>query len=168
MWSTPRRRVPTATALAVAATLALPGGAARAQSHDAELPAGQACSFALGIDFGGSGKRVEREFVDAEGNLVRALSAGVGSQLTFTNLSNGETLALRANGAVTQTRFNADGSQTVMTTGHNVLVLFPTDVPAGPSTTLYVGRVVYTVDANQVFTLQSTSGTATNICAALS
>jgi hypothetical protein len=48
-----------------------------------------------------------------------------------------------------------------------VLILFPTDVPAGPSTTLYVGRVVFTV-VGDVFTLRSTSGTATDICAALS
>jgi hypothetical protein len=40
-------------------------------------------------------------------------------------------------------------------------------VPAGPSTTLYVGRVVYTVDADAVFTLQSTSGRETDICATL-
>ena len=96
-----------------------------------EVPAGEACSFALGIDLGDSGKRVERDFYDAEGNLVRSLSAVVGSQLTFTNLANGETLALRANGAVMRTVFNADGSQTVTITGHNVLILFPTDVPAG-------------------------------------
>jgi len=32
-----------------------------------------------------------------------------------------------------------------ITIGHNVLILFPSDVPAGPSTTLYVGRVVFTV-----------------------
>lgn len=64
--------------------------------------------------------------------------------------------------------FNADGSQTVTLTGHNILILFPTDVPAGPSTTLYVGRVVFTVDANGVTTLKSTSGTATDICAAVS
>ena len=63
---------------------------------------------------------------------------------------------------------NADGSQTVTLSGHNVLFLFPTDVPAGPSTTLYVGRVVFTVDVNGVFTLVSTAGTATDICAALS
>jgi hypothetical protein len=64
--------------------------------------------------------------------------------------------------------FNADGSQTVTVTGHNVLILFPTDVPAGPSTTLYVGRVVCTIGVDQVFTLKSTSGKATDICAALS
>jgi hypothetical protein len=56
----------------------------------------------------------------------------------------------------------------VTLTGHNVLFLFPTDVPAGPSTTLYVGRVVFHVDTEGVFTLQSTNGTATDICAALS
>lgn len=167
MWRMSCRRVPATTALAVAVALALPAAAARAQEHDLEFPAGEACSFALGIDVGGSGKRVERDFHDAEGNLVRSLSAGVGSQLTFTNLASGETLALRANGAVTRTVVNADGSQTVTTTGHNVLILFPTDVPAGPSTTLYVGRVVYTVDADAVFTLQSTSGRETDICAAL-
>ena len=63
---------------------------------------------------------------------------------------------------------NADGSQRVTLTGHNVLILFPSDVPAGPSTTLYVGRVVFTVDVNGIFTLVSTSGTSTDLCAALS
>ena len=81
---------------------------------------------------------------------------------------NDATFALRANGAVMHTVFNADGSQTVTATGHNVLILFPSDVPAGPSTTLYVGRVVYTVDEGGVFTLVSTSGTETDICFALS
>jgi len=71
-------------------------------------------------------------------------------------------------GAVQQSVVNADGSATVTSTGHNVLILFPSDVPAGPSTTLYVGRVVFTVGANGVFTVVSTSGSATDICAALS
>ena len=48
-----------------------------------------------------------------------------------------------------------------------MLILFPTDVPAGPSTTLHVGRVVYTIDTNGVFTVQRVSGTSTDICAAL-
>ena len=56
---------------------------------------------------------------------------------------------------------------TTVMTGHNILILFPTDIPAGPSTTLYVGRVVFTVDANGVYTLGSTSGRSTDICAAL-
>jgi hypothetical protein len=47
------------------------------------------------------------------------------------------------------------------------VIFFPTDIPAGPSTTLYVGQIVYTVDASGVFTLQSTSGTTTDLCALL-
>jgi hypothetical protein len=77
-------------------------------------------------------------------------------------------MALPANGAVSKTVINADGSQTVALSGHNVLILFPTDVAAGPSTTLYVSHVVFTVNVNGVFTLVSTSGTATNICATVS
>ena len=164
MWRSFSKRVSVTAAVASTAALAVfPGAAAAA---DLTFPAGVACDFELALDVAG-GDQHEHTFVDANGNTVRILSAGVGSQLTFTNLASGETLALRANGAVMRTVFNADGSQTVTTTGHNVLILFPTDVPAGPSTTLYVGRVVYTVDADAVFTLQSTSGRETDICAAL-
>ena len=49
------------------------------------------------------------------------------------------------------------------------MFLFPTDIPAGPSTTLYVGRVVFDVNpATGVFTLKETRGRATDLCAALS
>ena len=62
-----------------------------------------------------------------------------------------------------------DGTSTFTTMGHLVLFMFPTDIPAGPSTTLYVGRVVFDVDnATGVFTLKQTRGTATDLCAALS
>jgi hypothetical protein len=63
---------------------------------------------------------------------------------------------------------NPCGTQTVVTTGHNVLILFPTDVPAGPSTTLYAGRVVFMIDKSGIFALESTRGMSTDICAALS
>ena len=109
-----------------------------------------------------------REFTDEDGNVVRLLSAGKGFDLTFTNLSTNETVELPSNGSVMRTTINADGTSTVENTGHNVLILFPTDVPAGPSTTLYVGRLVYTVDTvTGVFTLESTSGPTTDICALL-
>jgi hypothetical protein len=64
-------------------------------------------------------------------------------------------------------RANSDGTATVTTTGHSILILFPTDEPPGPSTQLIVGRVVFTVDENDVFTLESTSGDITDICATL-
>ena len=73
-----------------------------------------------------------REFTDEDGNVVRLLSAGKGFDLTFTNLSTNETVELPSNGSVMRTKINADGTSTVENTGHNVLILFPTDVPAGP------------------------------------
>jgi len=95
--------------------------------------------------------------------------AGKGFNLTFTNLSTGKSLTLDSNGSVQIKKDNGDGTQTVTNLGHNVIILFPTDVPAGPSTTLYVGSVVYTVDrASGVFTVKTHSGTTTDICAALS
>jgi hypothetical protein len=166
-WSFTKRTL-VAAAAASAMALAVSAADAVAAPFSFELPAGTACTFGIAVDGTGGDKRTDHTFVDAGGKTVRILSTGRGSQLTFTNLANGNTLALSSNGAIADTVYNADGSQTVTLTGHNVLILFPTDVPAGPSTTLYVGRVVYTVDANQVFTLVSTSGTATDICAGLS
>ena len=133
------------------------------------MPAGLACAaFDLRVEIWNNPNRVFKEFKDQNGNVVRMLTAGKGSTLGFTNLLTNEKLLLRPNGAVEHIALNADGSQTWTITGHNVLILFPTDVPAGPSTTLYVGRVVYTVDTTSgVFTLQSVSGTSTDICAAL-
>lgn len=59
------------------------------------------------------------------------------------------------------------GLQTHVATGHNVLIFFPSDVPAGPSTTLYVGQVVFTVDAQGTFTFVRSSGSTIDVCAAL-
>jgi hypothetical protein len=149
--------------LAASGTAGVPAAAALT----ADLPLGVACAdFALRVIYGSP--QVYREFKDKNGNIVRTLNAGKGAPLTFTNLATGATLSVRPNGSVAHTAFNADGSTTVVYTGHNGLILFPTDVPAGPSTTLYVGRVVTTIDTSGVFTLEGTSGTAVDVCATLS
>jgi len=140
-----------------------------------DLPAGVACAtFDLRVEIWNNPNRKEpKVFTDRNGNIVRMLSTGKGNTLAFTNLMNNETRVLKANGANDHVAISPDGLETHASTGHNVLVLFPTDVPAGPSTTLYVGRIVYTVDANPnsptfgVFTLLRASGKATDICAAL-
>jgi hypothetical protein len=133
-----------------------------------DFEAGVACpGFDLRVEILGA-NQVNKEFTDRNGNPVRILAAGKGSALSFTNLSTDDTLSLRANGSVTHTTLHPDGSSTVAITGHNVLILFPTDVPVGPSTTLHEGRVVYTVDTNGDFTVQQDSGQTTDICAALS
>jgi hypothetical protein len=163
------RLAPWAAVLAVASALAVgttvPVSAAEAD-FSIDLPAGLACAFDLGVE-GTGDKRIMREFTDRNGNLVRTLAAGKGFALTFTNLSTDNSLTLPSNGSVQRTTVNSDGTSTVVSTGHNVVIFFPTDIPAGPSTTLYVGQIVYTVDASGVFTLQSTSGRTTDLCALL-
>jgi hypothetical protein len=153
--------------LAVVLGYGSPAIAADPPDFTIDFPAGLACNFDLRIE-GFGGNRHLKEFKDENGNLVRSLEAGTGSALRFTNLTTGETFSTKSNGAVAHKRYNPDGSYTETDTGHNVLILFPTDVPAGPSTTLIVGRVVFTVDTNQVFTLLDVSGRTTDICAVLS
>ena len=149
--------------------LVLAAQSASAQDATQDYPAGYACAgFDLRIEIWFNPNRVIKTFTDKNGNVVRVLTAGKGSRLSFTNLVTDANLSLKPNGAVEHIELGPDGLQTVVLTGHSVLILFPTDVPAGPSTTLYVGRVVFTVDQSSVFTLKSTSGKSSDICAALS
>ena len=166
MKSSLTKRLLVAAALSVVALLAAVSPAAAADAT-LDFPAGVACSFELRLVISSSDQRVIREFTDKNGNVVRVLSAGKGATLTFTNLSTGASLVVKTNGSNSKRTINADGTETVLATGYNVIILFPSDVPAGPSTTLYVGSVTYTIDTNGVFTITKTSGTTTDICAAL-
>ena len=51
--------------------------------------------------------------------------------------------------------------------GHTIVIMFPTDVPAGPTTTLYTGRVALRTSPAGVTTIVRESGRALDICAAL-
>lgn len=134
-----------------------------------EFPAGIACQdFALRIDVVGN-STVFKEFTDKEGNVVRLLFAGQGPALGFTNLSSGASFLVKAKGLVDRITLNPDGSTTLAATGHFVVIFFPTDVPAGPSSTLVMGgRVVFTTTAEGVSTLQHQSGKTLDVCAVLS
>lgn len=161
------------TVLAVVGALTVPASAAAAPPSpgpdiDDVFPAGIACAdFDLRVT-GGGGKRQLHTFVDKNGNVVRLLETGTGSALTFTNEETGESVSFRSNGSVARITLNADGTSTVAVTGPSVTILFPTDVPAGPSTTLVAGRIVFTVDQAGVFAVQQISGRQTDICALLS
>jgi len=131
------------------------------------FPADLACAgFDLQIE-GWNGKRHDRQFTDKNGTL-RVISAGTGAALRYTNVQSGATFSTKSSGAVDHTIFNLDGSQTKTLTGHNVVFMFPTDTPPGPSTTLYAGRVVLTIDPSFNFTVEAESGKTTDICAAVS
>jgi hypothetical protein len=168
------RKLRTAIAAAILAALTLTA----AQSTVAEPPqpvpppsfefdAGVACDFPLELVSSGGNVHI-KEFVDRNDNPVRIIQAGKGFLLTYTNLDTGSSVTIRTDGSVSRTTFNPDGTQTVSATGHNGLILFPTDEPPGPTTTQYIGRIVYNVDpATGVFTLVSTSGSQRDICAEL-
>lgn len=167
-WRRPRRFV--AAGLAVFGVLAtgVAADAGEPPAFSIVFPAGLACpTFDLRIDGFGDGPKVFRTFSDRDGNIVRTLTAGTGFALVFINDTTHEAFPLRANGAVTRTTFNPDGSQTQVLTGHNIVILFPADAPPGPSTTLHVGRVVIDIDAAGTFTVRQHSGTALDICAEL-
>lgn len=139
------------------------------------LPKGLGCpNFNLGL-LGTGGKLHTKEFTDKNGDVVKLHTAGKGVLLTYTNYGSdpdhpvaGKSISIKTGGSVNSTQINPDGSSTVTATGHNGLILFPTDIPAGPTATQYVGRIVYTVSTGGVFTLLTTSGQATDICKVLS
>ncbi len=163
------RQIKRVTAVAVVASATLLGASVgRAAADEVSFDAGIACEFPVTLESGADTRNVH-EFTDADGNVVRTILAGRGTAVTFTNDDTGATLSLKANGAPWSIVNLPDGTSTYTTMGHVVLILFPTDVPAGPSTTLYVGRVVFDVDnITGVFTLKEARGTATDLCAALS
>lgn len=160
------RRIAAIAAAVALGIVAIPSPASAAD-FEFVVPAGQVCSFELKVT-GTGGSAVEREFTNPKTGTVRTLTAGRGSDLTFTNTSTGATFSLKGNGSVSSTIVGPDGGGTVRSTGHNVILMFPTDVPAGPSTTLYVGQVVYETDAQSNFTILSSSGRTTDICGQLS
>ena len=131
-----------------------------------DFAAGEACAFPLTLELSGS-KYHLKEFFDKDGNVVRRVIAGKGSLMTLTNNDNDASLSLKAYGFAVQETYGADGTITDVISGHVLVILFPTDVPAGPSTTLYVGRLVETISPTGVGSIQSFTGKATDICAAL-
>ncbi|MCU1568723.1 MAG: hypothetical protein JWQ56_3660 [Pseudarthrobacter sp.] len=162
-------------ALAAAALIAPVSPALAADPDPFILPAGQGCAFNLGLSQSG-GNLHTKTFYDAKGDPVRVITAGKGYVNTYTNYGDdpdnpvaGRSVSIRTDGSVAQTVTNPDGTLTVTATGHNGLILFPSDVPAGPTTTQYIGKIVYNIDPTTgVFTLISTSGRAIDVCAELS
>jgi hypothetical protein len=130
--------------------------------------AGEVCAFPLQFELSGANFHF-KEFVDRNGNPVRAIIAGKGSFMTFTNVDTDASLSVKAYGFAAHETYNLDGTTNAIVTGHVVQWLYATDVPAGPSMTLYVGRLVFAYDPSTGanLALQSFTGKSTDICAAL-
>lgn len=148
-----------------------PAHAAGAPDFSVTYPTGIACSgFDLQVEGWDVGKSHSKQFTDRNG-ILRIITAGTGYALTYTNLATAAKLSTKSNGFVdntTNTTYALDGTQTKSLTGHNVVFMFPTDFPAGPSTTVYAGRVVIFVDLGGNFHVLEESGKKIDICASLS
>ena len=127
--------------------------------------AGEACTFPLTVTASGELKGPSGR-LSASGS--RELTAGRGRTLRFANTASGADLEVAASGSVSRITSTSASTYDQTLSGHNVLILYPTDVPAGPSTTLYIGKVTFHVDRDGVFTVTQKSGSATDICALLS
>lgn len=146
----------------------LPASASHLESDIPPLPAGTACEdFTLGLSFDGPTPPI-REFEDSEGNLVRTIASGRGSTLTFINLDEDTAVTVDTPGSVERREYNPDGSYTAYATGFNGLILTAPGDPQGPDTTVYTGRLVYTVSKDFVFEIVSFKGRQRDICAELS
>jgi hypothetical protein len=108
-------------------------------------------------------------FTTENGQPGRIISVKTGVVLTYTNRETGASVTIKTSGSVTSA-VPIDGETEMRTaTGHNGLILFPDDVPNGPTTTQYNGKIVYTYNTVTGFIqVIETSGKATDICAELS
>lgn len=161
----PRKLLVLGACTATVGALAVPAAAAEPDWVVA-FPAGLACTFPLTISGVGT-SQVYKEFPVRDG-VVRVLNAGRGSENTYTNMDTSASFTSKANGSVLSTTTTlADGSSTSALTGHTVVIMYPTDVPAGPTTTLYTGRVALRTSAAGVTTIVQEAGRALDVCAAL-
>jgi hypothetical protein len=151
--STIARRAATSVAVATIAAGVL---AAPASAQDLVVPG---CpGFDVGITFGNGAGNPEQV------GPRTVLMAGT-QEYTLENMESGTTYAVRTAGALKASP-GPDGSTVFTVTGPSVLLLFPTD-PGGPATTLYQGRLVFNQSADGVTTIESSTGGAVDLCAAL-
>jgi hypothetical protein len=158
------RRLATATVLALAAMIVV---AQPASAAPITLPAGVACTFPLVLE-GGEFPLERITFTDPNGNPITVL-AGQSGAVTYTNDITKESLTFRSRGTALRITEMSDGTQLLEFSGNVGIILFPTDVPAGPSTTQINGRLVMSFDPVTGFTVVlKQEGNQIDVCARLS
>ena len=124
-------------------------------------PAGVACEFPLTV--------VACEVKDFKPVDKKLIQAGRSVKLFVKNEDTKVTKLLKPRGGslVQIIRNDAEGTTRLVATGVNLLILFPSDTPPGPSANLHHGRVDVTIDSNGDWTVDQASGRATDVCALL-
>lgn len=143
-------------------------GPAAAAAPDYVFPAGIACQFPLGYTQADALPNVWRDFTDEEGTVTWSLLAGRGGSITFTNMRTGATYSTATTGTHARYLYHEDGSTTMYAAGGWIQIQFPTDKPAGPSTTQVIGSMVVQIAADGMTTITRMSAHQIDICAALS
>ena len=127
--------------------------------------AGMVCQFPATWE-GWAGKTNTREYTDADGNQHFVVT-GKGHDFRITNPTNGKVAFQMSQGVRQHIVVYTDGSLKYTTDGALMLGMFPTDIPAGPTTTYYNGHTVLTIRADGVGTLEVATGHTRDICAEL-
>ena len=136
---------------------------------DATVPfdADLACTFPLTVELW-DGNGHTRLVTDKDG-FPKFVFSGTGNTFRFTNATTGQSTIQMSQGAHQQIIQYPDGSLKVTSDGALLVVWFPTDIPAGPSTTYYNGHSVLAISAAGVGTwVTPPRGHARDICAELS
>jgi hypothetical protein len=141
--------------------------AANAEDIFGPYPACPNFDVSLSISGGNQALRLTR----VKDGVIYTVTSGSGTTITFNAVDKKgnilKSVTFDTKGSVTKTTTSGDLT-TFQITGFGTLLLFPTD-PGGPSTTVYNGKVAFTLAADG--TLVSTvvnSGRTFDICAALS
>jgi hypothetical protein len=130
------------------------------------LPKGQACpGFDLHVV--GTDGQAQILTISRAGETVREIEGGMGWNLTYTNVQTGKSVFFPSDYYLRDTVTHKNGMRTVTNVGSFAIIMFPTDVPAGPSTTQYKGLVVYSATPTNDFTILRTKAASTDVCAML-
>lgn len=158
-----------ALALGIGAVL---GTATAHADTTSTYPCGTACkNSTVSVTSADNGKTNTKTTTSKDG-VVTTRTTGKGPDLTFFNPNDPSvTVPLKGNGATSTTKTNPDGTTTLVVTGHNVLISYPTDTlvdgQPGPATQLVTGRAVVQIDAQGNWTTVKQNGKITDICAQL-
>lgn len=159
-----------AAVLALSSSFATAGGKPSREPLPNELnsfdfAAGLACSFELAGEPVISNEVVTTYPADANGDVKTEVTGRLVYRLT--NVDSGASIVRNLSGPVTIV-IHPDGSHSDVFRGIGLLALFPTDVPAGPTTLIVYGRFTGTLTPSGQFIVTSLSGTTEDVCAELS
>jgi hypothetical protein len=153
---------------ALAAPLIAPTAHAASEWEDFGPPdaAGVACQdFPVQIQIRGVGKE-PRELPTRDGSL-RVQVAGKDADYRFVNAAEPTKSYTLTRSAYRMSQTTAGGSYVLTINGTGWLVLFPSDIPAGPSTTVFSGNLVIKERPGGVYEVTKFTGRKIDVCAAI-